>query len=155
MALGSSLAVGAHLLPIIDPTSVSQAIELTKSKEAFLATSGAKRMLSQARRSERCRRLLLDGGAMSVLAVNMERGEENVRDAALEALAGLAVEGVEHFVWGRGLREALGSDVCHGGCESVWKVIGREGMEMWERQEALKQFIEEDDAEMKRSETIE
>lgn len=92
LAVGSTAVVAAQLAPIVNNTAVPHAIALTSSKEGMLATSGARRIASNARRSATKRAQFVAQGAPAVLSACIARPEPALRASAMDALAVLLEE---------------------------------------------------------------
>jgi len=86
LAVGSVMGFAMHIYPIVQNTSVPNALILAQSEAALLAASGLGRIASNARRDPQKRAKFVEQGAIPVVAQTLQRMEAHVRKASIEAL---------------------------------------------------------------------
>lgn len=84
---GTAVMTGVHYFPMIQDSTMKNAVSLATEQHSMFALEGVRRLRRQARQSDMRRHGLLKHGALSVLVNAVSHRDARVRDVALEALA--------------------------------------------------------------------
>lgn len=133
LALGSTVAVGMHIIPHLSVASGQQAIQLAGSDELVYAREGVRRMGRNARKGEKQAKELIELGAVQILGDAMERGDERLFEAALVSGAQLVRNDQKQILKHNAFRQALGQSECGSGCKIFCKTVGLQGFGLEER----------------------
>lgn len=136
LAVGSSVAVAANLIPIMNSATVQNSVKLCENENDMIARVGANRVKSNAAVSSSRRDMLVKLNAVPIL------GNCIAKEEALEALAKLAQhpDVPSQIAECEPLVEILTEETCEQGCEQVWKALGVDQMDMEHRKEKIRSW---------------
>lgn len=136
LAVGSSVAVAANLIPIMTSATVQNSLTLCENENDMIARVGANRVKGNARASSTRRDMLVKLNAVSIL------GNCVAKEEALGALATLTQhpDVPSQIAECEPLVEILTGDTCEQGCKQVWNALGIDQMDVEHRKEKIRSW---------------